>query len=154
GRQHSARSASEPVPGSRRLVCRGMPGVLWVRLADGPCGPLADGPKKGDRRMNRRIQMHNTMRVFCGGAVVVIAAGVVEAQAFVQPGNWPEPMFDKLHLDFGVVAKGAETKQRLKIVNTLPNPLHIHNAGTQCKCASARVLQDSIAPGETGYVEV
>jgi len=104
--------------------------------------------------MIRRIQMRNSMRVFCGGAVLLMAAGVLEAQGFVQPGSWPEPMFDKLHLDFGVVAKGAETKQRLKIVNTLPNPLHIHSAGTQCKCASARVLQDSIAPGETGYVEV
>jgi hypothetical protein len=79
---------------------------------------------------------------------------VVGAASGAQPGNWAEPLFEKLDHDFGLVAKGAETKHRIKIVNKYPNPVHIAGAGTMCKCATARALTDTIAPGETGYVEV
>lgn len=105
--------------------------------------------------MKGRSTMRSVVRMIYGGIGLWLATGTVSAQVvYQQPVNWPEPMFEALHYDFGIVAKGAETKHRLKIVNKYPNPVHIQGAGTQCKCATARVLQDTIAPGETGYIEI
>jgi hypothetical protein len=102
------------------------------------------------KRNRETVMMLKTIHTLCGTLAVFLSASLLHAQ----PGNWAEPMFEKLDHDFGVVAKGADTKYRLKLVNKLPNPIHILGAGTLCKCASAAVLQDTLAPGETGFVEI
>lgn len=104
--------------------------------------------------MTGRSTMRNTVRMFCGGIVLLVATGNLRAQFGIQPSGWAEPMFEALQYDFGIVAKGAETKHRLKVVNRFPNPVHIQGAGTPCKCVTARVLQETIPPGETGYIEL
>lgn len=86
------------------------------------------------------------------GWVLLLAACSVSARA--QQGGWAEPLFEKLDHDFGIVARGAETKYRLKLTNKYPDAVHILSANTLCTCASARPQQHTIAPGETAYIEV
>src|SRR5689334_17574737 len=86
------------------------------------------------------------------GWVLLLAACSASAEA--QPGSWAEPLFEKLDHDFGIVARGAETKYRLKLTNKYPDAVHILSATTLCTCVSARPQQHTIAPGETAYVEV
>lgn len=94
--------------------------------------------------------MLKTMHRLCWGLLAISMAAIVEAQ----PGGWAEALFEKLDHDFGYVARGADTRYRLKLVNKYPDPVHILSAHTLCKCAQARPLQDTIAPGETGYIEI
>jgi hypothetical protein len=94
--------------------------------------------------------MLKTIRSIC--CLFVVALSAASAQA--QPGNWAEPLFEKREHDFGIVAHGADTQYRLKIVNSLSVPVHIFGVRTLCTCASGRVSQETLAPGETGYVEI
>lgn len=81
--------------------------------------------------------------------VTFTAAGVQAQQV-----NWAEPLFEKREHDFGIVAQGADTQYRLKVVNTLAVPVHMFGIRTICTCVSGRILQETLAPGETGYIEI
>ena len=85
---------------------------------------------------------------------VFLVATTCSIPALAQPGSWAEPLFEKLDHDFGIVARGAETKYRLKLTNKFPDAVHILSATTLCTCASARPQQHTIAPGETAFIEI
>lgn len=74
--------------------------------------------------------------------------------AFAQDSRWAERMFSELNHDFGVVARGADVKYRLKVTNNLQQPVHIANVTTSCGCTAARPEKDSLASGESTYVEI
>lgn len=90
----------------------------------------------------------------------VLALGVslsvltLSSWAAAQDQSFPQSMFEKLDFDFGVVARGAEAKYRIKFVNTTADVVHISNVATRCTCASAKAAQDAVGPGETGYIDV
>jgi hypothetical protein len=71
-----------------------------------------------------------------------------------QDNRWAAGMFAKLEHDFGVVARGTDAKYRLKITNSNPQTVHIADVTTTCGCTAARPAQDTLAPGETTFVEI
>ena len=54
-----------------------------------------------------------TVQMLLMGFAVLVQA----AQANAQNSDWAEKMFDKLNHDFGVVARGADARHRLKLTN-------------------------------------
>jgi Protein of unknown function (DUF1573) len=94
--------------------------------------------------------MLKTIHGFTCALVVALSAASLQAQ----PGNWAETLFEKREHDFGTIAQGADTQYRLKVTNTLATPVHIIGIRTLCTCASGRVSQETMAPGETGYIEI
>jgi Protein of unknown function (DUF1573) len=74
--------------------------------------------------------------------------------AFAQETRWAERMFSELSHDFGVVARGADVKYRLKITNNLQQPVHIASVTTSCGCTAARPESDLLASGESTYVVI
>lgn len=77
-----------------------------------------------------------------------------QAPSFAQNGQWAEQMFSELSHDFGVVARGADVKFRLKITNKLSQPVHIAEITTSCGCTAAKAEKDSLASGESTYIAV
>jgi len=73
---------------------------------------------------------------------------------FAQDARWAERMFSELNHDFGVVARGADVKYRLTITNNLQQPVHIVDVTTSCGCTAARPEKDTLAKGESTYVEI
>ncbi len=71
-----------------------------------------------------------------------------------QDSRWAERMFSELKHDFGVVARGSDTKYRLKITNNIPQPVHIADVTTTCGCTAAKPEKNSLAVGESTYVEI
>jgi hypothetical protein len=68
--------------------------------------------------------------------------------------NWAQKMFDKLDLDFGVVARGADVSYRLKLRNLYHETIHITNVSTSCGCSAARPSANSIPSGQEAYIDV
>jgi hypothetical protein len=75
-----------------------------------------------------------------------------QTPAFAQEPRWAERMFSELDHDFGVVARGADLKYRLKITNNRQQPVHIANVTTSCGCTSARAEKETLASGESTYI--
>ena len=71
-----------------------------------------------------------------------------------QDNHWAEQMFDKLEHDFGVVARGADTRYRLKITNKYQPAVHIAEVKTSCGCTAAKPSKDLLASLETAYIEI
>lgn len=94
--------------------------------------------------------MLKTLHWISSTFIVALLASAVLAQ----PGTWAETLFEKRDHDFGIVPQGADTQHRLKLVNNLGAPVHILGVRTICTCVSGRAVPDSLAPGETGYIEI
>ena len=71
-----------------------------------------------------------------------------------QDAQWAEKMFSTLNHDFGTVAKGADTRYRVKITNKYEQQVHIRDVKTSCGCTSAKPSQDTLASLETAYIEI
>jgi Protein of unknown function (DUF1573) len=95
--------------------------------------------------------MPGIVRHVCWGLVAIVFGATA---AGAQERSWAERVFEKLDHDFGVVARGSDAKYRLKMVNPHPDPVHVSGIGLQCVCAQARVSHETLAPGETGYLEI
>lgn len=67
---------------------------------------------------------------------------------------WAEKMFDKLDHDFGVVARGADARHRIKVTNLYVEPVHIVSVTTSCGCTAAKPSKDTLASRETAYIEI
>jgi hypothetical protein len=63
-------------------------------------------------------------------------------------------MFDKLNHDFGVVARGADARYRLKLTNKYQPAVHIASVTTSCGCTAAKPSQDTLASLESAYIEI
>lgn len=95
------------------------------------------------------MKSKTVQQVFWGLAVLG-SATFLQAQ----DSAWADKMFEKLELDFGVVAKGAETKMRVAFTNKYIQTVHISSATTACGCFHAKPSKDTIASRETAYIEV
>lgn len=63
--------------------------------------------------------------------------------------------FDKTVHDFGEVSvKDGALHCTFVLTNTGDKPLEIHAVVTTCDCASAKWTKESIAPGESGKIEI
>jgi hypothetical protein len=87
--------------------------------------------------------------LFLGLAVLMWSA-----PAGAQSSDWAQKMFEKLDHDFGVVARGADARYRLKITNKYQQPVHISSVTTTCGCTAAKPSKDSLASLETAYIEI
>ncbi len=68
--------------------------------------------------------------------------------------DWARKMIDTKKVDFGVIATGSEAKKEVVIRNLYRQSVHISSVSTTCGCSAATPGQTTIAPGETGTVEV
>ncbi|MBW3542904.1 MAG: DUF1573 domain-containing protein [Planctomycetes bacterium] len=84
-------------------------------------------------------------------ALIVAAAG---NSAFAQSSDWAEKMFEKTTHDFGVVARGADTRYRFAIKNPYKQTVHISNVRTTCGCSAATPDKTTLVTHETAFVEV
>jgi hypothetical protein len=83
-------------------------------------------------------------------AGLIVGLGGIEAHA----QEWAEKMFDKLNHDFGVVARGADARYRLKLTNKYQPAVHIASVTTSCGCTAAKPSQDTLASLESAYIEI
>ena len=74
------------------------------------------------------------------------------SRAFAQ--EWAEKMFEKREHDFGVVAKGSDTRYRIKITNSYKQAVHIASVTTTCGCTAAKPSKDTLASLESAYIEI
>jgi hypothetical protein len=75
------------------------------------------------------------------------------SSAWAQNQNWAEKMFDKLEHDFGVVARGADTRYRITFTNKYVDPVHIADIRKSCGCTSANPSKTTLVSHEKGYIE-
>src|SRR5215831_4005382 len=76
------------------------------------------------------------------------------ARANAQNSDWAEKMFEKTNHDFGVVARGADARYRLKLTNKYQQTVHIASVTTTCGCTAAKPSKDTLASLESAYIEV
>jgi len=91
-----------------------------------------------------------TMQMLLMGLAVVLWG--LEANA--QTSDWAEKMFDKLNHDFGVVARGADARYRLKLTNKYKESVHIASVTTSCGCTAAKPSKDLLVSLESAYIEI
>jgi hypothetical protein len=66
----------------------------------------------------------------------------------------PVMTFEKMEIDYGTIAQGADPLRRFKFKNTGTEPLTIKNARGSCGCTVPSYKKEPIAPGETSEIEV
>jgi hypothetical protein len=76
------------------------------------------------------------------------------SRASAQEATWAEKMFEKRDHDFGVVARGADAKYRLKLTNKYQQAVHIASVTTTCGCTAAKPSKDTLASRESAYIEI
>jgi len=89
-----------------------------------------------------------TVHMLLCGLLLALGASVANAQ------EWAEQMFEKRDHDFGVVARGADAKYRLKITNKYAQAVHIASVTTSCGCTAAKPSKDTLASRESAYIEI
>ena len=97
--------------------------------------------------MNRRIWSAIGL---CGWCFVALSSPSLAQD------NWGAKMFDRLEVDFGAVAKGAEVKQYVKLRNLYQEDIRITSAQTSCACFRASVVDNAtvIPSGKTAVIEL
>lgn len=95
-----------------------------------------------------------TVHMLLCGLVLVLSGSWAGSTASAQEGNWAEKMFEKRDHDFGVVARGADAKYRLKLTNKYQQAVHIASVTTSCGCTAAKPSKDTLASRETAYIEI
>ena len=92
-----------------------------------------------------------TVQMLLVGLVVALAGAQANAQdAF----KWARDMFEKQDHNFGVVARGSDTRYRLKVTNKYVETVHISNVTTSCGCTAAKPSADTLASRESAYIEL
>lgn len=71
-----------------------------------------------------------------------------------QDPQWAEKMFEKLSVDFGVVARGSDCSCRLKIKNIYQETIHITHVSTSCGCSAAKPSANQIPSGQEAYLDI
>jgi hypothetical protein len=98
--------------------------------------------------IGENLMKFKMVQVLLVGAFTVVGGGRVFAQ------EWAEKMFEKREHDFGIVAKGADTRIRIKFTNLYRDPVHIYSVEKSCGCTEAKLSKDTLASRETGYIEI
>jgi hypothetical protein len=95
-----------------------------------------------------------TVHMLLCGLTLVLAVSRAGSTAYAQEATWAEKMFEKRDHDFGVVARGADAKYRLKLTNKYQQAVHIASVTTSCGCTAAKPSKDTLASRETAYIEI
>lgn len=100
---------------------------------------------KGDGEMFANCRCLIIVLISC-----VSSSSVLDAQEL----NWAAKMFEKQKVDFGVVARAADTKYRLKLKNIYQEDVHISNVRTTCGCSAASPSTTLLKSAEEAYIEI
>jgi hypothetical protein len=73
---------------------------------------------------------------------------------FAKAQSGPVMTFEKLEIDYGTLALGADGVRLFKFKNTGTQALVIKNARGSCGCTVPKWPDTPIAPGKTGVIEV
>lgn len=92
--------------------------------------------------------------MWCRPLLACLVFSLTVASGEAQELNWAQKMFDKLSIDFGTVARGADCTYRLKIKNIYQETIYIRNVHTSCGCAAAKPSTDQILSGKEAYLDV
>lgn len=68
--------------------------------------------------------------------------------------NWAERMFSDLKVDFGTVARGADTRHQIVIENLYEEDITILDVKTTCGCTAAKPDRTHLKTHETARIEV
>jgi len=104
---------------------------------------VSDGTKR-----RRVLRVHCLRGCLFTSILVLCAASPLHAQ------NWAEKMFDRTNVDFGVVARGADTRYHLTIKNIYQPDVHIADVRTSCGCTAATPSKRTLATYETATIEI
>jgi hypothetical protein len=85
---------------------------------------------------------------------VVCSASIVSAQDQNRKLNWAERMFSDLSIDFGSVARGADTRFPLILTNLYEENVTIVDVSTTCGCSAARPDKTLLKTYEKAVVDV
>jgi hypothetical protein len=96
------------------------------------------------------IMKTRSLQAVIGGLVLL----AWQSPTFAQNSRWAEGLFSELSHDFGVVARGADVKHRLKITNNLQQTVHIAEITTSCGCTAAKAEKETLASGESTFIEL
>lgn len=87
--------------------------------------------------------------------VAVWAVLALGTPLFAQETSWAEKMFDKSSIDFGTVARGADTRGKLILTNKYKETVHIVSVTTSCGCAKAnKPAKDTIETLDSTEIEI
>ena len=73
---------------------------------------------------------------------------------FAKAQTGPVMTFEKLEVDYGTIALGADGVRFFKFKNTGNEPLVIKKATGSCGCTVPKWPNEPVAPGKTGVIEV
>jgi hypothetical protein len=74
--------------------------------------------------------------------------------SFAKAQSGPVMTFEKLEMDYGTIALGADGVRLFKFKNTGTEPLVIKNARGSCGCTVPKWPNEPIGVGKTGVIEV
>lgn len=86
--------------------------------------------------------------------LVAFATAQTATVAPVKSVDGPVMSFDKIDIDYGTIAQGADPLRRFKFKNTGTAPLVIKNARGSCGCTVPSYKKEPVQPGETSEIEV
>ncbi len=87
-------------------------------------------------------------KVFSSFFVLTLAVSFAKAQ------SGPVMTFEKLEIDYGNIANGADGTRIFKFKNTGTEPLVVKNARGSCGCTVPKWPDTPIGVGKTGTIEV
>ncbi|MCY2965881.1 MAG: DUF1573 domain-containing protein [Planctomycetota bacterium] len=95
----------------------------------------------------------------CRSLLAVLVLGIATSLPAQVPAEkqrypWAEKMLSALEHDFGVVARGADTRHRIEITNLYKEDVHIQQITTSCGCTAVRPSKDTLASLEKAYIEI
>ena len=93
-----------------------------------------------------------TIRTALAGLAIVCGWGLTATAQ--ENANWATRMFDETSHDFGVVARGSDTRHQLRLKNIFKKDAHITKVSTTCGCISAEASKTTLSSLEEGYIEV
>jgi hypothetical protein len=94
---------------------------------------------------------HTAIKVTAICAVMAASSGSASAQ----DQHWAEKMFDKSRIEFGTVARGADTRGKLIVTNKYLEDVHIQSVTTSCGCAKAnKPAKDLVKSLDSTEIEV
>jgi hypothetical protein len=93
--------------------------------------------------------------IFLMVTLCMTGAGFAQQAPVAKPRYpWADKMFSALEHDFGVVARGADTKHRIEITNLYQEDVHIQQITTTCGCTAVRPSKETLASREKAEIEI
>lgn len=77
-----------------------------------------------------------------------------QANGAAPQSSWVYQLFEEKNHDFGNVARGAQVKHRLKVVNPFEETVRLVSVGKTCGCTDAKAEFTELKTHETGYINI